>query len=112
MSLTILEGSIRTLAPAHSGAAIFYLGDMKFSTDIVGDSQESSFRVSAPAMSLLFLDDLAADDARTEPPKASTISEGISHWKARPRLVPRLSKLMDIYRQLDMPYLLRSLIWT
>jgi autophagy-related protein 2 len=98
ISLKIVDGSIRASTPGHPGAAIFFVGEMDFSTDIVGDSQENSFHVSVPALSLLFLDDLDADDVRAQSPKVSIIPQGISHWKVGRMINQRCFMLMACCR--------------
>lgn len=75
-----MDGSIRGLAPAHPGALVFHVGNLDFSTDIVGNSQESSFNLLVPAASILFVDDLSVDGIQDERPLGSG---GIVHWKVR-----------------------------
>ena len=86
MSIKITDGSIRGLAPTHPGAAVLYIGELGFTTDIVGDSPEFSFHLSVPSISVLFIDSLPSphDGAGTKQAQAASVSGGISHWKVRP----------------------------
>lgn len=79
VSLKIMDGSIRALAPIHPGALVVYVGELEFHTDIIGDSLESSFHLLAPAASVLLLDDVPAAEV-----KAPTATLGIAHWKVCP----------------------------
>jgi autophagy-related protein 2 len=83
VSVKITDGSIRGLAPTHPGAAVLYIGELGFTTDIVGDSPEFSFHLSVPSISVLFIDSLPSphDGAGTKQAQAASVSGGISHWK-------------------------------
>ncbi|KAL1733122.1 hypothetical protein EV714DRAFT_282136 [Schizophyllum commune] len=75
VSVQILDGSLRLLAPKHPGAAVVHLGDLEFSTEIV-DSPEFSFNLAVPALAFYMLDDLAdASENRYH-------RGGVAHWKA------------------------------
>ena len=71
----ILEGSIRAYAPNNPGAMVVYLQELKFSTDVIGDSRESSFRVNAMGLALLAADDISSQEAN--PP---SLIRGVSRW--------------------------------
>ncbi|KAL1694660.1 hypothetical protein GGG16DRAFT_46816 [Schizophyllum commune] len=75
VSVQILDGSLRLLAPKHPGAAVVHLGDLEFSTEIV-DSPEFSFNLAVPALAFYMLDDLA--DASENHYQRG----GVAHWKA------------------------------
>jgi autophagy-related protein 2 len=81
ISLKIMNGSIRVLAPVHPGAILFHFGELDFSTDIVGDSQENSFCLHVTTASILFLDDLAVEEPRPEAANTQVILEGTAYWK-------------------------------
>jgi autophagy-related protein 2 len=81
LSLRIIEGSIRVLAPTHPGALLLHVGDLDFSTELVGDSPEASFRIVIPALSLLFLDNITGSGREDEQPQAWGASGGIHPWK-------------------------------
>jgi len=75
--INILDGSIRAFAPNHPGAAVVYLQELKFSTDVIGDSRESSFRINATGLALL-----AADDISSQEVNPSNSLRGVSIWMA------------------------------
>ena len=75
IQVTILDGSIRAYAPNHPGAMVVYLQELEFSTDVIGDSRESSFRVNAMGLALLVADDISSQDVN--PPSSIC---GVSSW--------------------------------
>lgn len=72
----IIDGSIRLLAPQYPGSIVSHLQELDFSTDVVGDSRDSSFHVSATSLALLAIDDI--QDQHT--PEATRSPQGISLW--------------------------------
>jgi autophagy-related protein 2 len=76
-----MNGSIRTFAPNHTGALVFYVDDLDFSTDIVGDCPDSSFHLFAPTLAVLLIDDIFDHIAEAD---AQSFSDGASYWKVRP----------------------------
>ena len=54
---------------------VVYLQESEFSTDVIGDSRESSFRINAMGLALLAADDISSQEV-TLP---SSIS-GVSRW--------------------------------
>lgn len=79
MNITVIEGSIRALAPSHPGSAVLYIGELNFITDIVGDSPELAFSLVIPAMALLLNDDIS--NASEEGPDKASINKGVALWK-------------------------------
>ena len=71
----ILDGSIRAFAPNHPGAMVVYLQELDFSTDVGGDSRESSFRINVMGLALL-----AADDISTQEVNLPSSLRGVSIW--------------------------------
>lgn len=69
------------MAPQHSGAIVAHVGDLNFSTNVVGGSPESSFRLSVPALALLAHDDLLTGDPDSE---IAGPHLGVAYWKVRP----------------------------
>jgi autophagy-related protein 2 len=62
---------------------VVHIGNLDFSTDVVGSFLESSFRLSIPALTLLAIDDISeCGDS-----EASTSYQGIAFWKVRPLMV-------------------------
>jgi autophagy-related protein 2 len=54
---------------------VVYLQESEFSTDVVGDSRESSFRVKATGLALLAADDFSSQEVN--PPSSI---RGVSRW--------------------------------
>lgn len=75
IQVTIIDGSIRTFAPNHPGAVVVYLQELGFSTDVIGDSRETSFRVNATGLALL-----AADDISSQEVNLSSSLRGVPRW--------------------------------
>lgn len=80
ISLKIMDGSIRVFAPTHPGAIVCHVGELNFSTDVVGNSLESSFILSIPALALLAVDD-ASD--HTNEYDTTTRVVGTTLWTVR-----------------------------
>jgi autophagy-related protein 2 len=78
VDLKIMEGSLRSLAPIHPGAIVFYFGDLDFSTDLVGDSPDTSLHLSVPSLSVLLLDSIMSE--RNSVTLSKTL-RGTSFWK-------------------------------
>ncbi|KAF8798079.1 hypothetical protein BYT27DRAFT_7203788 [Phlegmacium glaucopus] len=94
----ILDGSIRAFAPNHPGAAVVYLQELEFSTDVIGDSRESSFRINATGLALL-----AADDISSLEDNSPSALRGVSVWMAAGyALLTEVIKLdTNVIRQLN-----------
>ncbi|KAJ7219339.1 hypothetical protein GGX14DRAFT_591678 [Mycena pura] len=58
ISLKVNDGSIRVLADNHPGAVVIHTGSMDFSTNVVGDSPDSSFHITVSELAVLMIDDL------------------------------------------------------
>ena len=54
---------------------VVYLQELEFSTDVIGDSRESSFRVNAMGLALL-----AADDISNKEANLPSSIRGVSSW--------------------------------
>ena len=63
MSIKVVDGSIRTFAPNHSGSLVAHIQELEFATDVVGDSCDSSFHLNASSLSFLALDDFSKQDS-------------------------------------------------
>ena len=105
MDVTVLEGSVRALAPSHPGAALLYIGELNFVTDIVGDSPEFAFRLAIPATSLLLNDDISGKIEGGQ--YTTTTAKGMALWKVSYPHLPVRVALRNIYRTLGMLYFLR-----
>ncbi|KAI0928435.1 hypothetical protein AcW1_005680 [Taiwanofungus camphoratus] len=84
ISVTILNSSVRASAPNYSGALVPYIGELSFSTIIVGSSPEISFHLHLSALSLLLADDISADVEESEQTRAvhpGPDPPGVSFWQ-------------------------------
>jgi autophagy-related protein 2 len=75
IQVKILDSSIRAFAPNHPGAMVVYLQELEFSTDAIGDSRESLFRINATGLALL-----AADDISSQEVDLPNSLRGVSIW--------------------------------
>ncbi|KAH7871768.1 uncharacterized protein C8R40DRAFT_529797 [Lentinula edodes] len=75
ITLRVVDGSMKVLAPTHSGALVLHIGDLDFSTDLIGESPELEFMLRIQTATLLAIDDLAEFHA------SPTSSEGFLFWK-------------------------------
>ncbi|KAF8163360.1 hypothetical protein B0H34DRAFT_764867 [Crassisporium funariophilum] len=79
ISVKILDGSLRAFAPKHPGALVSYIQELEFSTDVIGDSRDSSFRFSATGLNVLAIDEHKEQGGDGE---AVNSLRGISTWTA------------------------------
>lgn len=113
VTVKIVDGSIRGVAPTHLGSMVLYIEELDFTTDIVGDSPEFSFHLLVPSASLLFIDVLSDpyEGAGAQQTQMSSAPRGISYWKVRLMIKSLRSKLMGTYREQAMLWLLNAPIW-
>ena len=81
ITLKVLDGSVRVLAPAHSGALLLHFEEVDISTDIVGESQQNIFRLHVMSAYILFVDELAANVLQEPMAGISHSTGGLAHWK-------------------------------
>jgi autophagy-related protein 2 len=79
--LKVMDGSVRAATSSHPGALVIHLGDLEFSTNIVGASPEKSFHLSVSTMSSLFLDDAIIDSVATNLSSNANPLGGVPYWK-------------------------------
>ena len=60
VAVRVVDASIRALGPNHPGAMVLHLGEADYSTTLIGNLPETSFRLSVQALSLLLIDDLTS----------------------------------------------------
>ncbi|KAJ7581343.1 hypothetical protein C8J56DRAFT_959789 [Mycena floridula] len=95
VSLKVLDCSVRAVAPVHPGAIILHLGELEFSTNLVGDSPDAQFNLSVPSLALLALDDLVETTQPTMPTPG-----GVTFWrKSGFVLVAELSELQLLFQK-------------
>lgn len=84
VAVTIIDSSLRLLSPSHPGALVAHIGEMDFSTTLVGNSAETSFHLEVPALSIFLVDDLSAVSEHldsTRKGQSHTTPIGIAYWK-------------------------------
>ena len=75
-----MDGSVRLFAPQYPGALVLHLGDLDFSTDIVGDSTETHLNLGVSTLGVLLVDNHLA--AANNVNKLSLLgAKGITFWK-------------------------------
>ncbi|KAI0065395.1 hypothetical protein BV25DRAFT_1821795 [Artomyces pyxidatus] len=80
VAVKVVDGSIRMFAPNHPGAIVVYLGELEFSTDLVGDSPETSFIISVSSLGAFLTDDNGAT-IRSPSNSRPSSTKGITHWR-------------------------------
>ncbi|KAG6866970.1 hypothetical protein C0991_003886 [Blastosporella zonata] len=78
ITLKLFDGAIQVFAPIHPGAIVVHIDDLDFATDVVGNSSDSSFRITIPALAILAIDDVSYEAN----PDTATLRYGITLWKA------------------------------
>ena len=82
VSVKIVDGSLRALAPTHPGAVVISIGGLHLATDIVGDARDSSVRLDIASLAVLAIDSI--HDAEQQRVKRSEGDPSVIHWKVRP----------------------------
>ena len=77
ISVKISNGSIKVLAPLYPGAIVSHIQNLEFSTDVVGDSRDSAFRILATSVALLAIDDARQENNYAE---SNRLRRGVSAW--------------------------------
>lgn len=77
VSVKVVDGAIRLFAPNHPGGLVTHLQEMEFSTDVVGDSRDSSFHIDGSSLSLLALDDCGKQETATQ---SKYLLGGVAKW--------------------------------
>ncbi|KAJ3787784.1 hypothetical protein GGU10DRAFT_134981 [Lentinula aff. detonsa] len=88
ITIKVVDGSVKVLAPTHSGALLLHIGDLDFSTDLIGESPELEFLLRIQSAALLAIDDMGEFHAST------TSAEGFLFWKNRGFVL--LSEFLDL----------------
>jgi hypothetical protein len=75
--LSIIDGSILSLAPNHPGGILIGINELNFETDIVSEIKALEFHLTAPSLAVLMLDSRESPSAGfIEKPLQSMLS----HW--------------------------------
>ncbi|KAI0054145.1 hypothetical protein FA95DRAFT_1585813 [Auriscalpium vulgare] len=102
VSVKVMDGSIRLLAHSHPGAFVIHLGDLEFSTEVVGDSPETALNISAPSLSAFFTDDHQALSLGHENGGRLYGVKGNLYWKkAGYALITEMSDLILMLKRTD-----------
>jgi autophagy-related protein 2 len=91
-----MDGSIQLFPPNHPGSLVAHLQELEFSTDVVGDSRDSSFHINASSVSLLALDDGGRWDAHPSRSLRGVAVWTVSHNCFCVCLFAELSRLRDM----------------
>ena len=86
IAVKLVDSSIRALCPTYPGAMVLHIGDIDFTTTLVGNSPELSLRLSVQALSVFLLDDLnsvleGASERSSSMSRLTRIGGGV--WKVR-----------------------------
>ncbi|KXN86892.1 Autophagy-related protein 2 [Leucoagaricus sp. SymC.cos] len=77
--LKVMDGSVRVYAPTKPGAIILYVGDTDLSTEIAGNSLESTVSLGIQYLSLLAIDDTSIVEGEIS---GLHDTKGVSYWKS------------------------------
>ena len=86
LSVKVVDSSVRALCPTYPGSLVLHVGELDFSSVLVGSVPETSFSLGLQAVSLLVLDDLScSDESLASSSKATSMSRlsrsGGGIWK-------------------------------
>ncbi|KAI0345175.1 hypothetical protein BDW22DRAFT_1370943 [Trametopsis cervina] len=75
LSIKVIDSSVRMLCPTYPGAMVLHVGELDFTSVMVGNLPETTFNLTLHSISLLLIDDLATveGDSATST-KTSTMS--------------------------------------
>lgn len=76
---------------------VVHIDDLELATDVVGDSPDSSVRLSIPAIALLVVDDISNELAVD----GTSLRRGTALWKVS-RLLDMYFKAFHLFRPLDL----------
>lgn len=80
LALAFVEVSAQLQAPGYPGAAVLHIGEADFSTELVGNSPETGFKLNVPSLHCLLIDSIIDTPEFQEPPSNPT-KPGMSLWK-------------------------------
>ncbi|KAJ3725873.1 hypothetical protein C8R42DRAFT_575547 [Lentinula raphanica] len=75
ITLRVVDGSVKVLAPTHPGALLLHIGNLDLATDLIGESPKLEFMLKVYSAALLGIDDMAEFHVST------TSAESFSFWK-------------------------------
>jgi autophagy-related protein 2 len=86
LSVKVVDSSVRALCPNYPGSLILHVGELDFSSVMVGSVPETNFSLDLQALSLLVIDDLScSNETLTSSSKATSMSRlsrsGGGIWK-------------------------------
>ncbi|EIN07297.1 hypothetical protein PUNSTDRAFT_144812 [Punctularia strigosozonata HHB-11173 SS5] len=80
ISVKTCNTHVRAFARTKPSSMVFHVGEVDLLTDIIGDSPETSFKITLPNLTVLLVDD---HDSGTETAQApSAVNVGLAAWKA------------------------------
>lgn len=80
----VVDVSVHLRALGYPGAAVLHLGEAEFSTELVGNSSESAFKLSVSSSHIFLADSI--QDAFGTGTTQSSLSRGVDFWKVSSRL--------------------------
>ncbi|KAF8516917.1 hypothetical protein BU17DRAFT_50360 [Hysterangium stoloniferum] len=76
----LTDGSFHISSHLNSGAAVLYIGELDFTTDLIGDSVDTTIDTNISNSCVLFIDELSASTSLDVNPGAG-VQLGSHHWK-------------------------------
>ncbi|KIJ69300.1 hypothetical protein HYDPIDRAFT_145192 [Hydnomerulius pinastri MD-312] len=80
LAFAVVDVSVHVMAPEYPGAAVLHLGEVDFSTELVGNSTESAFSLSVASLHFLIVDSIHDALESSETPQGSR-GHGVGLWK-------------------------------
>ncbi|KIJ16946.1 hypothetical protein PAXINDRAFT_162541 [Paxillus involutus ATCC 200175] len=81
LAVAVVDVSVHVRAPEYSGAAVLHLGEANFSTELVGNSCESAFKLGVSSLHFLLIDSIQDAMESAETSRAS-VGHGVGFWKS------------------------------
>lgn len=86
LTVGVIDVSVHLRAPGYPGAAVLYLGEVEFSTELVGNSSESAFKLDVSSSHILLVDSIQ-DAFGSTGTIQSSLGRGVNFWKVSCRLL-------------------------
>lgn len=81
IAIKIGDGSVRLFAPNDHGAFVLHLGELDFSTEMVGDSPDIRLQIAGRTLTALFADNHLEAVPDTGGPSQPSAQDAL-YWKA------------------------------
>ncbi|KAF9227681.1 hypothetical protein BS17DRAFT_774146 [Gyrodon lividus] len=80
LAVAVIDVSVHVTAPKYPGAAVLHLGEANFSTELVGNSPESAFRLGVSSLHFLLVDSIQ-DVMESAETLRGPAGHGVGFWK-------------------------------